>query len=67
MTTYKPEPCRCPAYPFPHRRDGGDCSEDSRTVACSGCDGYGVLAQGPYGEEPECRRCRGSGEEVGPW
>jgi len=26
------------------------------------CNGYGVLPYGPYGEEPECRYCHGSGE-----
>lgn len=29
----RPQPCRCAAYPFPHRKDGGQCqhSEHSQT------------------------------------
>lgn len=29
------EPCRCPAYPFPHRRSGGACSGHS--TVCKSC------------------------------
>lgn len=36
--------------------------EDEEPDECPRCSGLGVLAQGPYGEEPECRRCGGSGE-----
>ena len=29
-------PCRCPAYPFPHRKNGGDCCPESREVRDEG-------------------------------
>jgi len=25
--------CRCDAYPFPHRKDGGKCDRDTRNEA----------------------------------
>lgn len=63
--TRRQETCHCSAYTFPHRLDGGDCSPDSRVQQCPHCRGYGVLPSGPFGEEPECHYCGGSGEVPG--
>lgn len=33
----KPEPCRCKAYPFPHREFSGKCFADSWGPYCGDC------------------------------
>lgn len=38
--------------------------EDADLVPCPSCRGTGYRPVGPFGQEPECRRCAGSGEVV---
>jgi len=51
----KPKPCYCEKYPFPHRKDGGECdatekeneNKDSRPWWKIMEDETGVSANGP--------------------
>jgi len=44
------------------RWDDAECMPDPEPTTCPNCNGVGLLPYGPFGEEPECRVCRGSGE-----
>ena len=47
------EPCRCEAYPFPHRARGGACSG---YPLCA--HGYPIEGHPDFSEDYQCRSCR---------
>jgi hypothetical protein len=54
-TNWYEDNCYCPAYSFPHRRDGGSCCDDE-AGECYYCRGHRETYDGK-----ECDECGGTG------
>lgn len=59
LKSQQPVTCRCDAYKFPHRENGGQCIGDAAgSEICGQCNGSG---EGMH-DGSRCGYCKGSGE-----